>query len=232
MTALTILQGACAALNLPQPTSTVGSTDPRVLQMLALLRHELDNERSRHDWTGLITTDAPTLTATSAIATVTLPTDFKRFVPNGTIYHTTTLRPIIGPLSTLEWQQITLGTTPTSTLYWRRFGSTFKIAGATTGDTISYDYISSYPVQTAGGVAKAAFTADDDTSRLPENLAELGLIWRWLKANNLDYAEEMSNYERELERATTEDRGAIRLISTTAIGMTQDSQLNNFTITA
>jgi hypothetical protein len=134
VTALTIVQGACAVLGLPQPTSIVGSTDARVLQMLGLLRHELDSERGRHDWTGLITTVTPTLTAASGLATLALPADFKRFVPNGTIYHVTRRQKIYGPTSTADWQMLTEGTVPTSVAYWRRLGSNLSFAGVSNAD--------------------------------------------------------------------------------------------------
>ena len=40
----------------------------------------------------------------------------------------------------------------------------------------------------------------------------LGLTWRWLRSKGMDYAEDMSTYEREVERAASRDRGLRPLV--------------------
>jgi hypothetical protein len=116
-----------------------------------------------------------------------------------------------GPGSVANWQsQRTFpGTSPGQ---WRKFGNTIKVLGGTASDDLRLEYISKYPVADNLGVAKARFTADSDAPRMPENLVKLGLKWRFLKASGMDYAEAMSDYEREFERAANEDAGGARTI--------------------
>lgn len=61
-------------------------------------------------------------------------------------------------------------------------------------------------------MAKGYFTADNDTTVLPDNVVRLGIIWRWKKDRGLAYAEHMASYERALERAASRDRGLAALI--------------------
>jgi hypothetical protein len=109
-------------------------------------------------------------------------------------------------------------------MYWRKTSATtIQVTGATTGNVITYDYQSKYPIIGGEGVVtKPAFVADEDCPRTSEILTEMGLHWRFLKANSLDYAEEMATYEREFERCCNADRGIIRNIETS--GASGDSR--------
>jgi hypothetical protein len=73
---LTIVQNICMATALPVPTAVYTSTETRVTQMRTLLRYEMQQQITRHAWSALRTTATATLTATSGLATVTLPADF------------------------------------------------------------------------------------------------------------------------------------------------------------
>jgi hypothetical protein len=217
MTILSTIQSVCQVLALPYPSAVIGTTDTRALQMLRLANQEVQSHVSRHAWTILQTVQEDTLTASDGIATQALPADFKRLVRDGQIFHADRNIVILGPVPQTTWQRITgiNGGAAQGTPIWRKIGSnSIQIAGVSTGDTITYDYISTYNVVAADGTTtKASFTVDTDNVRTSEHLLELGLIWRFLKANNMDYAEEFSNYEREFERRANEDRGAIGMIS-------------------
>jgi hypothetical protein len=141
-----------------------------------------------------------------------LPVDFQRFLRGGGEPNDVGRNYAMGgPGGVANWQsQRTFpGTAPGQ---WRKFGSTIKVLGGTATDDLRLEYISKYPVRDIGAVAKARFTADSDTPRMPENLVRLGLRWRFQQAGGLDYAESMASYEREFERAADEDRGGSRTI--------------------
>jgi hypothetical protein len=216
MTILSTIQSVCQVLALPYPTAVIGTTDVRALQMLRLANQEVQAHTSRHAWSVLQTVKEATLTATDYVATHTLPTDFRRFVRDGKIWHTDRNIVIRGPVNEMVWEASTGGSAGAAQAspIWRKIGSnSIQIAGVSTDDAITYDYISTYGVVAADTTTfKAAFTVDTDVVRTSEHLLELGLIWRFLKQNNLDYAEEMSNYEREFERLANEDRGEIGII--------------------
>jgi len=49
------------------------------------------------------------------------------------------------------------------------------------GDTVSFEYHSDYPVLSSASVAKARFTADDDTFVLDDDLLTMDIMWRYKK---------------------------------------------------
>jgi hypothetical protein len=99
--------------------------------------------------------------------------------------------------------------------YRERAGTFLLMAGGgdvpTAGETIAYEYVSSYWAQSSASVAKAQFTSDDDTSYLDEELITLGVIWRFKAAKGLDYGEDFATYERALATAKGEDGGSTML---------------------
>ena len=66
-----------------------------------------------------------------------------------------------------------------------------------------YTYVSRYfarpTAETTDVNDKAAFDVDTDESRLSEELLTLDLVWRWKKAKQLDYAEDLADFERQKE---------------------------------
>ena len=47
---------------------------------------------------------------------------------------------------------------------------------------------------------KSAVTKNTDIPVFDEYLVKLGILWRWLKRNGMDYSEEYTEYERELKK--------------------------------
>ncbi len=51
-----------------------------------------------------------------------------------------------------------------------------------------------------GYMEKSALTKNTDVPIFDEYLVKLGILWRWLKRNGMDYTEEFAEYERELKK--------------------------------
>ena len=51
-----------------------------------------------------------------------------------------------------------------------------------------------------GYAEKSSITKNTDVPIFDEYLVKLGILWRWLKRNGMDYAEEYVEYERELKK--------------------------------
>ena len=64
----------------------------------------------------------------------------------------------------------------------------------------------------SGGTGQSTWAADSDTANIPERLISLDITWRWLRSKGMDYAEDMSTFEREFERACSRDR-ALRIMT-------------------
>jgi hypothetical protein len=70
---------------------------------------------------------------------------------------------------------------------------------------IAYEYFSVNWAVGIDTISKAEFTADTDTTVLPERIFQLGLRWRFRKSKNLDYAEDFRTYETEVQKLMARD---------------------------
>lgn len=208
MSLLTIVQGAAASLNVPVPTSVVGNSNQSSVLFLALAQREGRELSRRHDWQNLIVQKTWTTTAT-VVQSLALPTtDYQRLPPDAEVWNRSSNALLTGPTPSNIWQRLQTGVTGGTNGWWRIINNALNIYPApTAGQTYALEYISKNWCQSSLFVAQSAWAADTDTALLPEDLMELGLVWRWLKTKGMDYAEEMATYEREVEKAASRDRG-------------------------
>lgn len=222
MTVLSIIQDVCGTLSLTQPSVVVTSTDLQVQQLFALLKEGAE-ELSKYGgqdggtgWQSLIREQTFVTVAAFEQTNSPVPDDFRRFIPES-FWNRTTQRPITGPLTPQQWQsQRARGALSQLYLGFRQRDGEFLLSAGgstvpTAGETIAYEYVSKYWAQSSAGVAKATFTSDDDTSYLDEALLKLDLKWRWKAAKGLDYAEDMSTFERAKLAAYGDDGGSAQL---------------------
>lgn len=205
MSLLTIVQDAAARVGVPQPSAVIGAADAR--PFLAVAQQEGKDLARRHNWSGL--TKEKTFTSVAAAAqTSSIATDFDRIV-NGTFFNRTTRRSVTGPLTAQEWQEIQGNlSTLVSQAYRIRGTSLLLTPTPSAGQTMAYEYISTYWLTNAGGtVERAAWTADDDISLLSEELITLGVVWRYLRNKGLDYGEAFQSYEVAVASVMGRDGG-------------------------
>jgi hypothetical protein len=188
MSLLTIVQGAAASLSLPTITSVVGNSEANPTLFLILSKHEGRQLARRHDWQALVVEHTWTTTATVA-QSLALPSDYDHLVPDAEIWNRS-------------------GISGGVTGWWRIIGDILQVYPApTAGLTFALDYVSKHYCESSGGTGQSDWAADSDVGRVPEHLVELGIVWRWLRAKGMDYAEELATYEREVEKASARDRG-------------------------
>lgn len=207
MTALTIVQSVASRMGLAAPSVVFSSTDQQTIQMRNLMNQEGKELAKRHPWTKLITEKTFT-TAAQAIQTSAVPTDFGWYI-NGTMWNRSTDRPI-HQISPEEWQkQQAVGTGSVITGFRFRGANLLWYPSPTAGQTAAYEYVSKYWAEATDGAggSLAAMTADANTSLLDEELIALGIVWRFLKAKGLDYAEEFRTYQMEVGKAIARDGG-------------------------
>lgn len=209
MTLLSIVQNVCKQIPLDVPGAVVASTDPQVRQLWRLADQEGKDLVRRHGWQILTTEKTFTTVAAEAQTDTPLSADFDRFC-DGTAYNRSLSRELVGPITEKQWQHYKATSTSAWPGYFRLRGDSFLIYPApSAGETIAYEYISSYWVDTEGDgtAAQTGFTADADAAVLREELITLGVVWRFLKANNLDYTEEHRNYQMAVQDAIARDGG-------------------------
>ena len=134
--------------------------------------------------------------------------DYDRLVYGAELWDRTRNMKFSGPTSSRVWQELQAGLTGGVTGWWRIFGGEIHIFPAQpAGLTLSFEYVSKNWALSSGSVAQEKFLADEDTTVLSEDLITLGIMWRYgATTKGFDYAENMSTYERELEKIAGRDR--------------------------
>lgn len=212
MSLLSVVQNAMVLCSMPAPQQAFSNIDPSVMQMVALLNMQGRDLVKRHDWSSLQVTE--TLTCVAANAQTNYPNAaFDRMARGTDVWNTTKRWPIHGPISAEEWTDLIVRNAVSLPQYWRLINGVLNIYAPSAGDIIRYEYISKNWVLTAGNPFPQ-FTADTDTFQFPEEILELGLVWRWKQAKQLDYAEDMRTFEVALRTAIDSDKGGRRIIGT------------------
>lgn len=217
MTALTIVQKACARLGITSPSAVFSSIDALIIQMRNLLNQEGAELAKQAEWTPLIKEKTFTTTA-AAVQTGAVASDFDWYI-NESMWNRTTFRPITGPMSAADWQArqaLSVGALPD--IYFRFRGGDILFYPAPAADqTVAYEYITQNWAETSGGSGLSAMTADTDVTVLDENLHVLGILWRFKMAKGLDYGEYFRTYEIEKAKAIARDGGKPRLFLSSAM---------------
>ncbi|MFA6984574.1 MAG: hypothetical protein WC213_00010 [Arenimonas sp.] len=210
MTLLTIITGACGEIGITQPTSVINSTDLQTLQLLFLAQKEGKELARRFDWQSLTKEGTfTTLAAETQVAAITTTfADFGRVVDN-TMWNRTQIRPVRGPLNNQQWQRVKAAAAQVGVEYCFRVRGGAILFNPTppAGDSVYFEYISNKWCKSEVGVARAAWAADSDTGIIDEEVMRQGIVWRFLKAKGLDYAEEFRTYEMTLADLFGPDAG-------------------------
>jgi hypothetical protein len=153
-----------------------------------------------------------------------LPSDFQRPIDN-TFWDRTRYWQMRGPQSPQEWQLYKSSQLGNATVERRfRFRSirAFGDISPTVylsidplplddGAQLVFEYVSNAWCESATGTPQSAWAADTDVGVLDEYLLRLSLKYRLLRKLGLSYAEELSEYESECDKAMATDGGAMTL---------------------
>jgi hypothetical protein len=215
MSVLGIVQAVTGRMSLPVPSAVFTSTDRNVVQLRSLLiegAEELSKANSPQGWQALQRQQTFVTVAQEEQTNTPIPEDLRRFVPDS-FFNRDTNRQMTGPLTPQEYQraQVWPQLSAPYLCFRERDGDFLIVPTPPAGETIAYEYISSYWAKSSAGQAKAAFTSDDDTTYLDEELLKLDLRWRWKEAKGLPYGEDMQTFELAKERALGDDGGAAYL---------------------
>ena len=210
MSLLTIVQYVCGRQNVNVPATVFGTTDPQVQQMMRLLEEEGNDLSLRGHWEGLTReVTHTTLAAEDQGAITSIATNGFRTIKNDTIWDRTSTLPILGPVTSENWQAIKAVIVSGPRYQYRLRGGKFLVNPVpTAGLTWAFEYLSKNWILGANGTTyKQYFTLDTDTVLLPEELMILGLRWRWLKEKGLAYADLFNTYEEQVKTALGQDGG-------------------------
>ena len=212
MSLLTIIQRVSKRVGLTAPTSAMGSTDENVVRMIELANEEGEELFARHDWQNLVREATHTTLATESqgLITTIAGSDFDH-IKNETFWNRTTDRRWY-PVSDVQWQEMKATAITGPMEYFRLRGNyLFALPTPTAGDTLAFEWVSKNWCESSGGTGQNVWTADDDVARMSESLMIQGLVWRWKKAQGLEYAEDFRQYETRVETAIVRDGAPARV---------------------
>lgn len=219
LTLLQICQAVADKVSIPRPAAVVGSQLPEVQSLLFFAVEEGGEVIKKGYWQGLRTERTFTSVATET-QTNMIPSDFDRFV-NETFWNRSRRRPLFGPATPQEWQNIKAWTTsPVQDTFTVR-GSNILIAPVpAAGQTFAFEYISKNYCQSSGGTSQSIWTADTDTPRLPDDIFVRGITWRYKQSIGQPWENDFGAYEAQIKRYLTSDTPKRTIsMSQTSVGM-------------
>lgn len=234
MSLLTVVQNATVLLSLQRPSSVYGSSDAQIRLLTQLLLIEGRDLLKTYDWSALTTARTFTFIAGNP-QTGEPPAAFDRMSRAGegeyVVWNDTSNWGTVGPVSASQWTEYLARNFSALPQYWRIIDGVLNITNASAGDTGRYEYISKNWILQAAVTPGSTLTADTDTFEFPENLLELGIIWRFKQTKGLDYAEDMETYNRHRQDCIASDKGQARTISTSSDRIDRSSRTWYGTIT-
>ncbi len=211
MTILTVCEDLAVVVGIEVPTVVYGGTDRELLELKALANTMAKRIFEAHEWELFMT--LATLTGDASKTAFDMPSDYDRFPKEMDMWASSLESPMQLIKSFNRWLDLDVRAYDFVVNAWIKIGGQINIKPAmATASTAKYYYISNLIVAPNAGSNKVAFTADDDTFRLDEELLKLGMIWQWRANKGRPYAEDMSNYEDKLSKLIVKDKGARKLI--------------------
>lgn len=216
MALLDIVTNTCLRLGISAPQSAVSTNiDPNVKQMVSLVNEDGQELAAKYGWQAL-TKECQFLTSASEFQgniTSLTGADFA-WILNETIWDRTQRRPVFGPKSPAEWQQLKAQFVTGPWWQYRIRGNQLLFTPAPpAGDQIDFEWVSKYWVGALGnsnGTASSMIN-DTDVSIIDERLITLGVIWRFKQEKRLDYSEDYDKAMLAIADATSRDAAKPKL---------------------
>ncbi len=206
---LEIAQAAAAEIGVSQPPNLVSSSNDFPAQLRSLMRLTARDMMRRHAWQAMTKEATFTTVATEEqISNIkTQWSDFLRIIPQ-TVHNRTQNRPLWGSKNPQAWQAAkgAVVTSPAE-YHWRIRGNKFYILGTpTAGEDVYFEYVSRNWLQSADGSSEyEEFAADTDVPLLDDYALVLGVKWRFLRANGIEYGEAYREYQAHVEELIGSD---------------------------
>ena len=213
MSLLTIATNALQEMSgFEVPTSFYGNANLTATLCVALANRSGKTLEKDVRWQELIT--EYTFSTADGTATYALPSDFRAFA-NMSQWDRTNQWRMTGPIPSLVYQWLKSGISVASTAnkWFMVRGSYITIYPTPSAvETIAFDYYSkSWITKQSDSSSVAAFTSDNDTSKIDEDLITLSLKWMFLQAKGMPYEPEYRMYEAAAE-SLREDNGGRSII--------------------
>lgn len=207
MTILSVFQDAATVIAMTVPDLVYGSTEREDVEIGTLANTMAKRIARAHEWELFKAT--ATYTGDGATTAFDLPSDYDRMPKKANIWSASMSAPFKHISDADRWLEYDVTSLGFVINAWTKIGGQIQIKPAlASAVTAKHYYQSNLIVAPSSGSNKVAFTADNDTFRLDEELLKLGIIWQWKANKGTPYAEDMANYEELLAQRITEDKGS------------------------
>jgi hypothetical protein len=184
----------------------VTSSDTKILEILALSNNSGKDLALKFDFPEL--SQEATFTTVNnldqgLLTTVVSTGDYLRMIPE-TMWDRTADQKITGPASPTDWQAMIANSSAGPPYVFRIRNRRLYIgpSAIASGNTVAFEYYSSFWCETSGGTGLSAWAADSNVGRIPENILELDVIWRWKQAKGFEYAEDLETAGQAIDTYT------------------------------
>lgn len=193
MSLLSVIRSVCDRIGLQRPSTIIGASDQTTRTLLAFANEEGRDLANLHTWQKL-RKEVTFVTVAAEVQTSSIPTDWLKFVPE-TFWNRTNKRPLYGPKTPQEWQQMKAWTaSPVVDSFMVRAGTICIYPSPTAGETCAYEYAAKNWVE-SGGSYYEEYQLDADTTLVPERLIGLGVIWRFKQSKGLAWEGDYGKWE-------------------------------------
>lgn len=201
---LQIVQDVTRELGLTVPNAVTTSSDPQVVQLLALanLEGKLLSELSGPNEGWPVLRKEQTITLVPSTDNYAFPTDIHYYI-NRTFWDRSAKWMLAGPQTPQEWQFIKSGYPATGFNYrFRIMDDRIYIDPVpTAAHTLAVEYYSKNWVYAADTTEKEYFTLDTDVPLLSDHIIKMGTKWRFLEAKGFEYQQAKRDWEDSVENA-------------------------------
>lgn len=213
MSLLSIVQSVAQRVLKNTPSAAVSNIDTSIQQLIGLVNEEGQELAARYSWQALRKEASFTTMAAESQGTIQAITgaDFN-FIVNETMWNRSQRRPVFGPRTAQEWQQLKAQFMQGPWIqYMLRQNLLLFLPVPSAGFQINFEWISKYWCTNNVGTPSDTMTQDADLSLLDERLIKLGALWRFKKSNRLEYEEDWNVYEAAVTDAIGRDGSKGRL---------------------
>jgi hypothetical protein len=207
-TLLQSVQAVCRKLGLAVPASVIGSNDPNIVQMYEVCNEAGQEYADAYEWQILTAEVSFSATAVESQGSInTIVGGDMGWIVNDTIWNRTTNRPLFGPLSAQQWQQIKARAAAGPFSEYRIRGNELLFyPAADLNDACYFEWVSKDFCQNAGGTTSyCRWNADDDVFVLDSRIFELSVLWKWKQLKGLDFQPDYAKYLVAIEQAKARD---------------------------
>lgn len=197
MSLLSVCQNVLNITGWDELSTISGNTDKTAKQILAIANQELRSLGKRFDWRHCIVEyEFDTVVDQVEYA---LPEDYEKLVKDS-VYNKDEYYRLRSGVSEAQWNQWKHGLL--GSISHQRYRITldgvapvFLLSPApSSAESLVLFYKSSHFAYDNSNTAKAQYENDDDRARIPEDVVEMGVLWRFKRAKGLDFSAELAEY--------------------------------------